>query len=271
MELSIITINYNNRDGLKKTIDSVMSQTYKGFEWILIDGGSTDGGKELILQHQDCFSFWCSEPDKGIYNAMNKGIDRATGNYLLFLNSGDVFFDSSVLERVMSGPLDADIVSGQMVRMDNLQPLRHYQSDIVLQLFTGSLNHQASFIRRELLETIKYDERLRIVSDWKFWWDSIVFHQCSFKEIDLCVSKQDMSGISLSDKYKAVHMSERKQVLDSFFPPLIIKSFENYVSLRNRAEIKNLNYLQEKHGRWYKFLKNVIYYTTVFCQKFHKD
>lgn len=80
MKLSIITINYNNREGLKKTIESVLSQTFTDYEYIIIDGGSTDGSRELIEQYQSHLSFWCSEPDKGIYNAMNKGIAKARGN-----------------------------------------------------------------------------------------------------------------------------------------------------------------------------------------------
>ncbi len=92
MKLSIITVNLNNKDGLQKTIDSVISQTFKDFEWIVIDGGSTDGSKELIEKYSDYISYWVSEPDKGIYNAMNKGIKVAKGDYLEFLNSGDIFF-----------------------------------------------------------------------------------------------------------------------------------------------------------------------------------
>ena len=88
MKLSIITVNLNNRDGLQRTIDSVVSQTFTDYEWIVIDGGSTDGSRELIGQHQDRFAYWCSEPDKGIYNAMNKGIAHAKGEWLQFLNSG---------------------------------------------------------------------------------------------------------------------------------------------------------------------------------------
>ena len=102
MKLSIITINYNNRDGLQKTIDSVVSQTYKNFEWIIIDGGSTDGSKELIEQYQDHCAYWCSEPDKGIYNAMNKGIEKAIGDYSLFLNSGDRLHDDTVIDKIVS-------------------------------------------------------------------------------------------------------------------------------------------------------------------------
>ena len=91
--LSIITVNLNNCDGLQKTIDSVVGQTFTDYEWIVIDGGSMDGSRELIEQYADCLAYWCSEPDNGIYNAMNKGISRATGEWLLFLNSGDSLFN----------------------------------------------------------------------------------------------------------------------------------------------------------------------------------
>ena len=97
MKLSIITVNLNNRDGLKKTIDSVISQTFKDFEWIVIDGGSTDGSRELIEQYVNHFAYWVSEPDKGVYNAMNKGVKKAKGEYLQFLNSGDWLRDENTV------------------------------------------------------------------------------------------------------------------------------------------------------------------------------
>lgn len=271
MKISIITINFNNKEGLRKTIDSVTAQSWKDFEWIIIDGGSTDGSKDLILENQSSFAFWCSEPDKGIYNAMNKGIGKATGDYLLFLNSGDILYDDTTLERVVSSGLNSDIVSGQMVRMDNGHPLRHYHSDIVMQLFNGTLNHQASFIRRELLLAIPYDESLKIVSDWKFWWESIVFRQCSFEVSDLRISKQDMTGISLSDKNKKMHLAERERVLYSFFPPLVIDSLQNYNALRHWSTVKNLSYLKESHHGIYRFIKKIISFTAVLFHKLFKD
>ena len=89
MRLSIITINYNNREGLRKTIESVVNQTYRNFEYIIIDGGSTDGSVEVVKEYADRISYWVSEPDNGIYNAMNKGVLAANGKYIQFLNSGD--------------------------------------------------------------------------------------------------------------------------------------------------------------------------------------
>lgn len=96
MKLSIITINYNNREGLRKTIESVVAQTTREFEYIVIDGGSTDGSVDVIKEFSDYIDYWVSEPDKGIYNAMNKGVKVAHGDYCQFLNSGDWLYDSNV-------------------------------------------------------------------------------------------------------------------------------------------------------------------------------
>ena len=109
-KLSIITVNLNNREGLRKTAESVVSQTYKDYEWIVIDGGSTDGSKELIEQYAEHISYWVSEPDKGIYNAMNKGIRQAHGEYFLFLNSGDSLCDDDIVESFCVGNFKEDIV-----------------------------------------------------------------------------------------------------------------------------------------------------------------
>mgnify|MGYP001565636508 FL=1 len=100
--VSIITINYNNASGLKKTIDSVIKQTFKDFEFIIIDGGSTDGSKQVIESNSKSISSWLSEKDNGIYDAMNKGIVKATGNYYLFLNSGDILSEGNILTKVAS-------------------------------------------------------------------------------------------------------------------------------------------------------------------------
>lgn len=101
MKLSIITINRNNCAGLSRTMDSVIRQTCKDFEWILIDGASTDGSVDLIRQNKQHITYWVSEPDKGIYNAMNKGLQQAHGEYCLFLNSGDWLAQNSTIAEVL--------------------------------------------------------------------------------------------------------------------------------------------------------------------------
>ena len=100
LKLSIITINLNKREGLKKTMQSVFEQSFKDFEYIVIDGGSTDGSKELLQSYSSKITYWVSEKDNGIYHAMNKGAAKSTGNYLLFLNAADVLTDKKVIEKV---------------------------------------------------------------------------------------------------------------------------------------------------------------------------
>lgn len=264
MKLSIITINYNNKAGLQKTIDSVICQTWKDYEWIIIDGGSTDGSKELIEQYQQHFSYWCSEPDNGVYNAMNKGIDKAQGEYLLFLNSGDVLYDEHVLQKVDDMHLDADIISGQVERMDNHQLLRTYDKSIFMQLFNDTLNHQGAFIKRALFDSLKYDENLKIVSDWKFWLETIIWRNASLEIVDLLVAKQDVTGISSDINYIDLQNREIQEVLDAFFPIQLQKELKEYQKLRVSPYAIWGNYLQKKSQTLY----NIGYQVLKFLVKF---
>ena len=113
MKYSIITINYNNCDGLEKTIQSVINQSYQNFEFIIIDGGSTDSSVEVIKKYSNKIDYWISEPDKGIYHAMNKGIIQAHGEYLNFMNSGDLFYDNDVLKDISIKIDLKDIIIGK--------------------------------------------------------------------------------------------------------------------------------------------------------------
>ena len=115
MKVSIITINYNNQSGLQRTIDSVTSQSFSDIEWIVIDGDSKDGSRELIEKYKKHFAYWVSEHDGGIYQAMNKGVEHASGDWLLFLNSGDWLFDNDVLSKVFDTQHDADILYGDVM------------------------------------------------------------------------------------------------------------------------------------------------------------
>ena len=249
MKLSIITINYNNKAELQKTIDSVICQTWRDFEWIVIDGGSADGSKELIEQYQQHFAYWCSEPDKGVYNAMNKGIDHAKGEYLLFLNSGDTLYDKDVLQKVDDLKLDADIISGQVERMDNHHSLRSYDEDILMQLYRDTLNHQGSFIKRSLFNDLRYDESLKIVSDWKFWLETVIWRNASVEVIDLFVAKQDMTGISNIMTPELIQ--ERDSIRLKFFPPLLQKELDDTLHIRNSIYNIRGEYLMQNSDFFY--------------------
>ena len=117
MKLSIITINYNNACDLKQTIQSVIEQTWGDFEYLIIDGGSTDSSLEIIKQYQNQIDYWVSEPDKGVFHAMNKGIEQSSGEYLLMLNSGDCLANNKVLEKVFDlNFYTEDILAGDVFR-----------------------------------------------------------------------------------------------------------------------------------------------------------
>ena len=118
MKYSIITINLNNSAGLRKTIESVVNQTFQDFEYIIIDGGSTDGSVDIIKEYSSRIDYWVSEPDRGIYNAMNKGIVQAHGDYINFMNSGDCFSKNTILEEIYAD-LSFDFVFGKARTIPN--------------------------------------------------------------------------------------------------------------------------------------------------------
>lgn len=236
MKLSIITVNLNNRDGLKKTIDSVVSQTFKDFEWIVIDGGSTDGSKELVEQYADRISYWVSEPDKGVYNAMNKGIKVAKGEYINFMNSGDCFASSSILEDVFSTSHKADVLYGYMTRkcvngeVNNLSMMKSKLSWI--DFYRDGLPHQSTFIKRSLFDQFGfYDEGLKAVSDWKFFVNIFVYHRATSEFIPRKVSVYAEGGIS-----DVIGGEERKRVKEELFPCTIVENIpivETYNRIQN--------------------------------------
>lgn len=232
MRISIITINYNNHVGLEKTIISVISQTYKDIQYIVIDGGSTDGSMEVIKEHHENIDYWVSEPDKGIYNAMNKGILKATGDYVLFLNSGDYLISSDIIDSI-SRELDSneDIVFGLLKTYPS--GITGY-TDIHLPLtlfdfFKGSpIPHPASFIKRKLLLKMNYDESLRIVADWSFFLQAIVFMGCSCKKIEKIITIFEDNGIS--SRNVAYCNEERLKVLKALLPNGIFADYFKFTS-----------------------------------------
>lgn len=206
MNLSIITINYNNKSGLQKTLDSVLAQTCKDFEWIVIDGGSTDGSKDLIEQHQDSMAYWCSEPDRGIYHAMNKGIAKAKGDYLQFLNSGDVLSDEKVVSEILPYLRGFDIYMGNMyfasrVGVPVVNPESVCNENILHTLVFKAIMHPSTYIKREcFMKFGYYDEHLRICSDWWFFYEAIVKYNASISYIPVVVTIFDETGISSTQR-----------------------------------------------------------------------
>lgn len=222
MKLSIITINYNNANGLEKTIQSVVSQTFADYEYIIIDGGSTDDSVDIIKKYKNYINFWVSEPDKGIYNAMNKGISLAHGEYYNFMNSGDCFHSSNVLEEIYQNIQDEDILIGKCCNAKTrvvLRTLKAGQNVSMMTLMKEMINHQSTFYKRSIFEKHKYDESLKIVSDWKINIQSIVLDNCKVKALDILVTDYDTTGISSTNNQ--LYAEEKKQVLNELIPKRI--------------------------------------------------
>ncbi len=232
MLLSIITINYNNKRGLQNTIDTVLLQSYKDFEWILIDGCSDDGSKEIIVNNSSLFAYWCSEKDGGIYNGMNKGILHSKGDYLLFLNSGDCL-NGDILHKCVP-QLTKDIVVGRVKDQQNNKLSYNYcnKDFTAASLYQYSFPHQAVFIKRYLFERYGlYDESYKLLSDWKFFIDSVVWGKTSIRFISDIVSIIEPGGVSSTNK--SLYNSEKQRLIDSEFPPLLHDDMNNSLAVKD--------------------------------------
>lgn len=215
-KISIITINHNNLEGLKKTVESVKNQTYQEFEYIVIDGGSNDGSLEVLKQNKGLFDFWLSEPDKGVYQAMNKGIKKATGKYVLFLNSGDHFIGNKALENSYKELTDESIVYFNLQVVDNEKAfIKEYPDKLSFSYFVNdTLPHPATFIKKDIFfNTHFYREDFKIVSDWKFFMDAICKYNVTYKHINKPISTFYIGGMSSKPKNRIVKQKEKSTVL----------------------------------------------------------
>ena len=213
MKLSVITINRNNAAGLQKTMESVFAQTYKDFEYIVVDGASDDGSVVVVkefeqkinpsLQGWDGVGYftWISEPDKGIYNAMNKGIRMSHGEYTLMLNSGDYLVGEHVIERIIPELDGTDIVQGNIIKVETEKEIvcRGYgRSEITfIDVMKNHFLHQASFCHRDLFVRYGYfDESYKINGDTVFYAKCLGFGNASFRYVDINIAYFDTTGIS---------------------------------------------------------------------------
>lgn len=257
-KLSIITINYNNAQGLEKTLKSIASQNSKDFEYIVIDGNSTDESKQIIEKNKNYIDKWISEPDSGVYNAMNKGIEMANGDYLLFLNSGDKLANKDVVAKVLpSLQNDADIIYGNLIYSLNEIPQTLFlpSKKVDLTYFLNSfLPHPSSFIKRSLFRKIGfYNEKFKIISDWEFFLRAIVVYRASYLHIDTIISDFDNSGISSNSENQKLIDREKQAVYKELFPNL-----ENEIKLIEFASsrrMQQINNIQKNHSFLWKLLK----------------
>lgn len=244
--ISIITITYNDKEGLESTFKSVFNQTWKEFEYVVIDGGSTDGSVDVIKDFEKEIDYWISEPDKGIYNAMNKGIKVANGEYLLFLNSGDCFYDYSVLKENNKFIKNKDFIYFNLFVASMFPYVNNYPEHITfLFFFQKTLSQQSTFIKRDLFEKIGYyDENLWIQSDWKFFMLAIIKYNCSYKKVNTILSVFNSGGISSKRENQEIIRKEKRTVLEKEFKHFVqdYDMYSEYImkidALRNSKKMK---------------------------------
>lgn len=302
MKLSIITINYNNAEGLRRTMESVLQQTAGDIEYIVVDGNASlnsqaspptpllkeRGEREVrgtlkdievirsfikeTHELQDGFQRctwgsgveggYYSESDKGIYNAMNKGIQMAKGEYLQFLNSGDVLAAPDVtarmlqaLEKLNSNAVDPDtthetgIIYGNMIKQGikarKIDKGSQGKTFSMLDFYRGTLNHSPAYIRRSLFDRYGlYDETLKIVSDWKWYLQVIALHNIQPRYVNIDVTVFDMTGIS--NTHPELDKAERKKVLSELLPESVLIDYEKYAFPNEQLERLNRYWLTRK-------------------------
>ncbi len=262
-KLSIITINLNNSFGLLKTIKSVVGQTYPNFEYIIVDGASTDTSIKTIQQFNSSsiqqFS-WISETDSGVYEAMNKGIRMAKGEYLLFLNSGDFLVNKNVLSKVFSENKTSDILcgrcniseKGKIIHTTNPPNVHTFST-----YFNGTINHQSTFIKRSLFKNFGfYREDFKYNSDWEFWIRTIILNNCTTEKIDIVICEYNLDGISSKQNNTESYFKEIKNVLSH---PLLQKFVPDYEQWNKEKDEMAIMY-------WVK-TKKILYLPLVIIYK----
>ena len=235
MFISIITINKDNLHGLKNTLESIMAQTCDQYEWIIIDGGSKDGSVEFIKDNASKIRYWVTEPDSGIYNAMNKGIDVSTGDYLLFLNSGDRFASPTILSSFMEKHFSSDVVYGNAIFVDaNNNEISRVITPASIRLSEfwsrRGIHHQASFFSRHCFENHRYNEDNRIASDTELFMQ-LIYDGFSFEKWDVFVDKFEIGG--LSSVMTDCGAKEFYSIVDRILPPGIKADYDEFIQNRD--------------------------------------
>lgn len=195
--ITIITVAYNAVKDIENTILSVLNQTYPNIEYIIIDGGSTDGTLDIIKKYEGKISYWVSEPDKGIYDAMNKGTLKASGEWLNFMNAGDTFYDEKVLEKVFKDNdwSDTDVIYGDVVYVyPDKEEIRKTTS--LKRIKVGiPFCHQCVFVKTKLQQQYLFNTNYKICADYDFFY-TLYKKGFSFKYKELIIAKYLAGGLS---------------------------------------------------------------------------
>ena len=237
MKISVVTVCFNAVSEIEETMLSVLNQTYPDVEYIVIDGGSTDGTVDIIKKYADRLAFWVSEPDKGIFDAMNKGIAHATGEYMNFMNAGDKFYSSHVIsdffEKRHSYP---DFIAGiGILKKESKLPLiwepvrENFKLEEVI--CGGSCNHQSCFIRKDIIRS-GYPHEYGIIADDLFFLEKVAFGNASYERILKPIAIYDISGVSNNNILNDKKENLRATFLHRYLSETTIKNLKRHYSQR---------------------------------------
>ena len=255
--ISIITINLNNRQGLEKTLISVINQSITDYQLVVIDGGSTDGSINIIRALSHKIHYWISEPDRGIYHAMNKGLAQAGGRYCLFLNSGDWLTENGLLEAV-NACTGEDIIYFNCYRsyssIDFVE--QTYPSNLTFRSFyKKTIGHQSTLIYRDLFNRYgSYNETNRLHSDYEFWIKTIIIGDATCKYVNKFLCYYDMTGRSTTAD--SVSQFEVATALNMYIPQRVQDDYAYWYAREHDMEILE----------WYKANKS-LYAALIFIYK----
>jgi glycosyltransferase involved in cell wall biosynthesis len=265
MKYSIITVNLNNATGLEDTIQSVINQTCHDYEFLIIDGGSSDYSTSIIEHYKDQIHYCVSEPDNGIFNAMNKGIIASKGDYLIFMNSGDCFYAPDILEKVSLYHTDADFIIGKDYHYNEESQIGHASIQpprtTMIHFFISTLDHQSSFIKKNMFNGSPYREDYRLVSDWIFFTEKIVKEQKQVQFIPEIICKREEGGLS-----EQFHKQNRKEIdayLHQFLPSGIYNDYATLAKLDKTSIYRLFNICE--NGKMRKVLVFCIKIIHRFC------
>lgn len=227
-----------------------MDQRFESLEYIIIDGNSSDNSKALIERYASNIDYWVSEPDRGIYDAMNKGIAQAKGEYCMFLNSGDYLLDATTLQKVFENNPTEDIIYGDL-KSDFRE--YHYPKEITLySLLKGTIPHQASFIKTELFRKYGgYEEKYPIIADWVFFVKAILVHHVSYQHLDLYISFFEHGGVSTQSQHKTQMDQDRSNLFMELFPRI----FPDYVKMLEELDQQKTDLNAYRNSRLVQWVK----------------
>ena len=261
---SVITVSFNNREGLQRTMQSVLSQDFTDFEYVVVDGGSTDGSVDVIKNYSEKLAYWVSEPDGGVYYAMNKAVAQARGTHCIFMNSGDEFYSSTVLSEVAEygDSYDLGVGISSNVSGGEEQCKVHPPKELSLLFWENySVIHQAAFMRTSMLRENLYDTHYRIVADWKYMFSEYLTRQYNYMPLSVIVCKFEGGGMS-DDAVR--RNAERADALKELLPPMLLHNMELMKGLRLLASDYELytlsNHILESRTltRWLKIIMKLL-------------